>query len=122
MTKTVAILHYAGPPTIGGVEATIAAHARVFADHGWQVRVIAGRGELDYPGVTVLTNPELHSRGERVERVARDLAGGLAGPAFEALVAELAEWLANALAGVDVVIVHNVLTLYKNLAFTPALN
>jgi len=26
---SIAILHYAGPPTIGGVDATIAAHARV---------------------------------------------------------------------------------------------
>ena len=29
--KSVAILHYAGPPLVGGVEVTIAAHARVLA-------------------------------------------------------------------------------------------
>jgi glycosyltransferase involved in cell wall biosynthesis len=122
MKQTIAILHYAGPPGIGGVEATIAAHARVLAADGHAVRLITGHSQLDLPGVTVLNNPDLGSRGERVAAINRDLARGVAGPEFEALAVELAEWLDGALAGADCAIVHNVLTLHKNLAFTAALH
>ncbi len=41
----VAILHYAAPPGIGGVESTMGAHARLLADHGYPVKIIAGRGQ-----------------------------------------------------------------------------
>jgi hypothetical protein len=122
MTLTIAILHYAGPPGIGGVETTIAAHARVMAADGLQVRLISGHSEFVLPGGTVLNTADLGSRGEQVARVTQELARGLVSPAFERLVERLAEWLAEALAGADCAIVHNVLTLHKNLAFTAALH
>jgi glycosyltransferase involved in cell wall biosynthesis len=118
---TIAMLHYAGPPTIGGVEATIAAHARVFAANGHHVRIIAGSaGPFD--GAEVLLEPLLGSRGDEIARVNRQLAEGNAGDDFESLTARIVERLSQALAGVDVAIVHNVLTLHKNLAFTAALH
>lgn len=122
MTKRVAILHYAGPPTVGGVEATIAAHARVLAGNGWRVRVVAGRAALAHPGVEVVTAPEFDSRGAEVEQVARELAAGTAGPRFAALAERAAGRLEQALADVQVAIVHNLLTLHKNLAFSAALH
>jgi len=122
MTQTIAILHYAGPPGIGGVETTIAAHARVMAADGHHVRLISGHAELVIPGVVVLNNADLGSRGERVAQVTQELAEGVVSPAFDQLVDRLAEWLAEALEGVDCAIVHNVLTLHKNLAFTAALD
>ena len=118
---TIAILHYAGPPTVGGVEQTIAAHARLLADSGHPVRIISGMGAFDGPGVTVLSNPALGSRGPRVEQVARELAAGQAGPAFAALADELAGWLAPALENCGALLAHNVLSLHKNLALTAAL-
>ena len=42
--RRVAILHYAAPPLIGGVEATMADHARLLAARGYAVRLVAGRG------------------------------------------------------------------------------
>lgn len=45
MSKCVAILHYASPPVVGGVEITIAHHARELADLGYNVRVVSGSGE-----------------------------------------------------------------------------
>jgi len=122
MTLTIAILHYAGPPGIGGVETTMAAHARVMAADGHQVRLISGHSEFAFPGVAVLNNAELGSRGEHVAQATRELARGVVSPAFDRLVDRLAEWLAEALAGADCAIVHNVLTLHKNLAFTAALH
>lgn len=117
-----AILHYAGPPYVGGVEITMAAHARVLTAAGHRVRIVAGKGAADAPGVELWLNEELGSRGGRIETLARELAGGMVSADFQALVDELAAWLATALSGVEAVMVHNVLSLHKNLAFTAALH
>ena len=122
MKQTIAILHYAGPPGIGGVETTIAAHARLICANGGTVRLIAGHSASDLPGVVVLNNPDLGSRSQLVAQVTQELARGQVTPAFEQLVDQLSAWLAEALAGADCAIVHNVLTLHKNLAFTAALH
>ena len=41
----IAILHYAAPPVIGGVESTIFHHANILSDLGIKVEIIAGRVE-----------------------------------------------------------------------------
>jgi mannosylglucosylglycerate synthase len=119
--STYAILHYAGPPDIGGVEVTIAAHARAIAAAGHSARIIAGSGALHAPGIETRLLPELGSRGTLIEGLARELAAGIVSETFHALVERLRAWLADALADVDALLVHNVLSLHKNLAFTAAL-
>jgi len=42
----IAMLHYTCPPVVGGVEAVMADHARLFAARGYQVTVITGRGHF----------------------------------------------------------------------------
>jgi mannosylglucosylglycerate synthase len=121
--STFAILHYAGPPYIGGVEITMAAHARVLATAGHHVRIIAGKGGSDGTlGVEIWLHEALGSRGARIESHARELAAGVVSADFHALVDELVAWLATALHDVAAVMVHNVLSLHKNLAFTAALH
>jgi glycosyltransferase involved in cell wall biosynthesis len=115
------MLHYAGPPTIGGVEATMAAHARIMIADGLRVRLVVGRGEAVPPEAEIIIEPELSSRGPALEQIARELAAGEASATFTALVERLTDTLAAALGGCDVAIVHNVLTLHKNMAFTAAL-
>ncbi len=119
--SAVAILHYAGPPYVGGVEITMAAHGRALSALGWSVRIIAGKGGDAGPGVDVRVLPDLDSRGDVVERVNRELAAGIVSAEFLALCDRLAAWLDDALAGCDALMVHNVLSLHKNLAFTAAL-
>jgi glycosyltransferase involved in cell wall biosynthesis len=119
--STIAILHYAGPPYVGGVEITMAAHARVLVADGHTVRMVVGQGGELGPGVTLYTLPELRSRGPLLELLARELAAGEVSLAFAALVERLAGQLSDVLAGVDALMVHNVLSLHKNLAFTAAL-
>lgn len=118
---TIAILHYAGPPYVGGVEITMAAHARALVADGRGALIVAGKGGAVGPGAGLRLNPELDSRGPLLERVARELAAGLVSAEYHALVDRLAGWLAEALAGAQAVMVHNVLSLHKNLAFTAAL-
>ncbi|MBC8164006.1 MAG: glycosyltransferase family 4 protein [Roseiflexaceae bacterium] len=119
--QTIAILHFAGPPLVGGVEQTIAAHARVMAADGHTVRIVAGSGGQVDSRVTTLLDPLLSSRGPEIEQVNAELARGEVTAAFHALVNRIAAALATMLAGADVAMVHNVLTLHKNLAFTTAL-
>jgi glycosyltransferase involved in cell wall biosynthesis len=106
---------------VGGVEITMAAHARVLVAHGHTVRMVVGQGGELGPGVTLYALPELGSRGPLLEQLSRELATGQVSPAFTALVDRLAGALAEALDGVDALMVHNVLSLHKNLAFTAAL-
>ncbi len=119
--STIAILHYAGPPDIGGVEVTMAAHARAIAAAGHTARIITGSGGLNAPGIATRLLPELGSRGPLIEGLAKELAAGVVSETFQTLVERLAGWLADTLADVDALMVHNVLSLHKNLAFTAAL-
>ncbi|KAB8143105.1 glycosyltransferase [Chloroflexia bacterium SDU3-3] len=118
----IGILHYAGPPVVGGVEITMAAHARWLAAMGHSVRVIAGSGGEGGMGVETWLRPEFSSRGGLIELVNAELARGVRSAAYAALVDRIAGELADALAGLDVLMVHNVLTLQKNLALTAALH
>ncbi len=122
MSKTrIALMHYATPPGIGGVESTIGAQASLLAGAGYDVRVATGRGECFDPRVPVNVIPELSSSHPVVLQVQRQLATGVVDGAFHSLVRELYDRLATVL-DVDVCIAHNLLTLHKNLAATTALH
>jgi glycosyltransferase involved in cell wall biosynthesis len=118
----IAILHYAAPPVVGGVESTIDHHARELAAAGFAVDVIAGRGEAFHPGVRFHHVPEIDSRHPQVLEAGAALAAGSAEPVFETLRDRLVDRLAGLLAGVPVCIVHNALSLHKNLPLTAALH
>ncbi|MCL4489049.1 MAG: glycosyltransferase family 4 protein [Chloroflexi bacterium] len=117
----IAILHYATPPTIGGVESTMAAHARLFADREYAVAIITGAGEAFDPRIPVEVIPEAGTRSPEALAVNKELAQGHVTSRFEALVQRLCRELEGALADTDILIAHNVLSLHKNLALTDAL-
>jgi glycosyltransferase involved in cell wall biosynthesis len=119
--KRVAILHYAAPPTVGGVEQTIYYHALELTKAGYAVRVLAGVGEPFDPRVEVRIVPEFGSRQREVLAVKRQLDRGQVTADFAALRDRLVELLSDALAGADALIAHNVFTLHKNLPLTAAL-
>lgn len=118
----VALLHYAAPPVVGGVEGVIAHQARLFADDGHAVRVVAGRGAQFDPRIPFVHVPLADSRHPDVLRVKAELDRGQRTPAFDALREALFDTLRAALDGVDVLIAHNVCSLNKNLALTAALH
>ncbi|MDW8395111.1 MAG: glycosyltransferase family 4 protein [Anaerolineae bacterium] len=118
----VALLHYAAPPVVGGVEGVIAHHARLLAEDGHRVRIIAGRGAAFDPRVEFVPLPLADSRHPDVLRVKAELDRGQRTAAFDALRDALVEQLRAALASIDVLIAHNVCSLNKNLALTAALH
>ncbi len=119
---SIAIVHYAAPPTIGGVEFTIAAHARLFAEHGYAVRVVTGRGQPFQGQVPVHVVPDASSGAPRVLQISAELKQGKVSEKFDALVQDVTAELEQHLDGVTHLIAHNALTLHKNLALTVALH
>lgn len=123
----VALLHYSAPPTIGGVESTLAVHARLMLAHGYPVKIIAGTGAADPIGSEPASGPSLDilpdvgSRSPRVTTVNGELAAGFVTEHFDALVGDLVRQLSASLDGSQLVVVHNALSLHKNLALTVAL-
>lgn len=117
----VAILHYAGPPIIGGVESTIYHHAILLKKHGFSVKVIAGRGtEFDAQIPFYLVNL-LDSKQPMVIDVGKELSRGEITDKFTQLTETIFEILEKLLEDSRFIIVHNVITLHKNLPFTAAL-
>ena len=64
----IALVHYAYPPTIGGVEFIMEQHVALFARHGYSVAVLCGRGASEIPGVRVSEIPELHPGNRHCKR------------------------------------------------------
>ncbi len=120
MTK-VALLHYSAPPIVGGVESVLGQHARLMADAGHQIRIVAGRGEQTDSRIPFIHLPMADSRHPDVLAVKAELDAGHVPPKFADLVDALTANLNQALEDVEILIAHNVCSLNKNLALTAAI-
>lgn len=118
---SVALVHYAAPPVVGGVEHVLGRQARLIAAAGHEVRVIAGRGSTLGPGIGFIAIPRIDSRHPEIARLHVELDAGRLPDEFSDVVAALGAEIEEALAGVDVVIAHNVCSLGLNLPLTAAL-
>jgi glycosyltransferase involved in cell wall biosynthesis len=118
----IALLHYSVPPIVGGVESVIGHHARLMSNDGHSVRMIAARGEGLREQIPLMRIPFADSRHERVLQMKEQLDSGNLTNEFDTLRDDLTRELQSSLAGVDVLIAHNVCSLNKNLALTAALH
>lgn len=121
MKERVAILHYAGPPGVGGVESMISYQARGLSALGYPVRLISGNGEPVDKSIEVWIDPLFSSTHPDVLSVKQKLDSGWLPPDFEPLVDRIYTALSAALEDCYVCIAHNVLSLNKNLPLTVAL-
>lgn len=117
----IALLHYSAPPIVGGVEIVLAHHARLMADAGHSVTILAGRGETFDQRIPVRILPNLDSRHPQVLEIKAQLDQGIYPPAFDILCDQLQKELLFELQGFDILIAHNVASLHKNLPLTAAL-
>jgi glycosyltransferase involved in cell wall biosynthesis len=118
----ISLLHYSSPPIVGGVESVLAHHARLMANAGHEVTILAGRGETFDERIKVRVLPRLDSRHPDVMEVKDPLDAGNYTPAFDKLRDEIQKELLEALKGCDVLIAHNVASLNKNLPLTAVLH
>jgi glycosyltransferase involved in cell wall biosynthesis len=119
----VGLLHYTCPPIIGGVETILYEQATRLAARGYPVTILSGRGGPlpDRRAAKLVIIPELDSRDTAVSAVRDALDRGEVPSEFATLRANIIERLSTELAELDVVIVHNALTLHFNLPLTAAL-
>ncbi|HET7010529.1 MAG TPA: glycosyltransferase family 4 protein [Anaerolineales bacterium] len=117
----VGLLHYSGPPTIGGVESTMAHQARFLVAAGWRPRLLVGSGEAFDERLELRCLPRLSSTDPEVLEVKAELDVGRVTSRFEALRSVIRDDLRQATGDLDAMIVHNALSLHKNLALTAAL-
>lgn len=99
----------------------VAHHARLMADAGHQVRIVAGRGEQTDPRVPVVQIPLADSRHPDILRIKSELDAGRLPPEFSRLADSLAADLNEVLGDADILIAHNVCSLNKNLVLTAAI-
>ena len=119
MTR-VALLHYSAPPIVGGVESVLGHQARLMAEAGHQVQIVAGRGEQTDPRIPFIKVPMADSRHAEILALKSELDAGRVPPQFEGVADSLTADLGETLDDTDVLIVHNVCSLNKNLALTAA--
>lgn len=117
----ITLLHYAAPPVVGGVESVMGHHARLMADAGHQVRIIAGRGEQLDARIPFTRLPLVDSRHDEILRLKLDLDAGRLPRGFDPLAGRIETQLLEIVAGSDWLIAHNVCSLNKNLMLTAAL-
>jgi glycosyltransferase involved in cell wall biosynthesis len=116
----IGLIHYAAPPTVGGVELTIFHHARILIALGHQVTVVAGQGDSFLPELVYREEPLVGSRNEAILAAGRILAAGNRPANFEALVSQTKLALLAHLGHCHVIVGHNLFTLHKNLILTSA--
>jgi glycosyltransferase involved in cell wall biosynthesis len=117
----IALIHYSAPPVVGGVESVLAQHARLMAQAGHTVRILAARGEPFSDQIPVVQLPLIDSRHPRVLEAKAALDRSSVPTDFEPLTFEITQALQAVLTGVDVLIAHNVCSLNKNLMLTAAI-
>ena len=123
MRARIGLLHYTCPPVIGGVETILYEHAARLTRRGYPVTILSGRGGPlpDPKAARLVIIPELDSRETAVSAVREALDRGVVPSEFATLRADIAQHLSTELAELDVLVVHNALTLHFNLALTAAL-
>jgi glycosyltransferase involved in cell wall biosynthesis len=123
LATRVGLLHYTCPPVIGGVETILYEQAVRLSKRGYPVTVICGRGGPlpDRKAARLVIIPELDSRDTAVSAVRDALDRGEVPSEFATLRADIVQHLSTELAELDVLIVHNALTLHFNLPLTAAL-
>jgi glycosyltransferase involved in cell wall biosynthesis len=106
---------------LGGVEQVMGVHAAGLLAAGARVTIVAGRGGVAPKGVRVVRIREADSRAATVEKDKAALAQGEVPASHARLVDRLERALRTALAKMDRVVVHNVMTMPLNIALTEAL-
>lgn len=117
----IGLLHYSAPPVVGGVESILGQHARLMADGGQSVHMIAGRGQAFDDRIVFHKIPLVDSMHPEVLSVKGELDQGVVSARFDALVSEMSLALDPILDDLNVLVAHNVCSLHKNLALTAAL-
>jgi glycosyltransferase involved in cell wall biosynthesis len=119
MTR-VAIVHFTGPPGVGGIEKLISAQVDVLNRLGHEVRVVVGR-DTAVSGAEVVVVPALHPADSGVSAARQTLQSTFPDRSHP-MVGTIASELDHALASCHACWVHNIFTVYLNAFATVAVS
>src|SRR3989338_1855989 len=118
----IGIIHYTYPPVIGGVEKIVYDHAQLFAKYGYPITVIAGEGENNNKIITFKKIPALQSLGITDPQLRKTILEDASYPADFATHSEsIYKLLKQACSDIDILFIHNVMTMSFNPCLTYAL-
>ncbi len=117
----ITLLHYSAPPVVGGVESVMEHHASLMQNDGHQVQIVAGRGRQADLRIPFVSIPLVDSRHPDILSMKEELDEGRVPAGFESAVGRIEALLNEALKDTNVLILHNVCSLNKNLPLTAAL-
>lgn len=120
--KKIALLHFAYPPNTGGVELLLREHARILIDLNFEVTVITGSGQETNPKINLTVIPEIQSvMNFNPNLQDKILKEGIIDQDFYELSSVIEKKLEASLKSQEVIIIHNMLTIVRNLPFIYAL-
>lgn len=118
----IALLHFAYPPNTGGVEILLREHALILTKLGHQVSLFVGSGEEKDTRIKLSVVPEFQSvmnfNPHLQEKI---LEKGVIDDEFSRTSEFIEQKLKKLLVDQEVVIIHNMLTIVRNLPFNEAL-
>lgn len=121
--KKIAILHFAYSPNIGGVEKLVEDQANILAKSGFEVKIITGNGQKNKENIEVVSIPEFQSvMNFNPSLQKKILEQAIINDEFKQLSELISKKLEDNLSDIDTVIVHNMLTISRNLPFIDAFN
>jgi glycosyltransferase involved in cell wall biosynthesis len=116
--KKIALLHFAYPPNIGGVESMIQEHAQILSNLNYEVTVITGSGEEVNNKIKLVVISELQSvisfNPFLQDKI---LNQGIIDEDFYNLADQIGQKLEKALEEINIIVVHNMISIVRNLPF-----
>lgn len=119
--KKIAILHFAYSPNIGGVEKLVEDHANILANFGFEVKIITGNGQKNNEKIEVISIPEFQSVMNFNPALQKKmLVDAVFDEEFKNLSNLIYDKLENNLKEINTIIIHNMMTISRNLPFIEA--
>lgn len=116
--KKIALLHYAYPPNIGGVEIFLKEQAYLLNELGYEVTILTGEGEETNPQIKLIKNPYFQSiQNINPQLQEKILEKGVIDYEFHQVADKIRKILNSYLKEIEIIIIHNMLTVYRNLPF-----
>jgi len=120
--KKVAIIHYSGPPVIGGVERVIEDHIQCMVEDGYEIKLIVGKGKRYRDDIEFVLMPEIFSTEKINMLIGDELESGVVSDIFKARKNEIKEKLMTELQDCTICIIHQALSMHFCLPLTAALD
>lgn len=119
--KQVLFMHYTLPPAIGGIEITLKQMAELFAQQGYLVSVLAGKGTIQGKNIKTSIIPEIDPEHAHIRELQRILKLGVLPDNYEIRLQNLERKIEAEIGDIEQIFIHNIMSMSDNLLLTNAL-